>query len=164
MSGRCVRRARTRVRQGGVVLLLACGLTLPGCGRTPPSRELQAQPWEGRPTRVLEEDVGLVRHGEKVRRRFTITNDSGSTWTLARLHNDCACTAGRPLTAEVAPGDSLEVDVDYVARPANLDDRRRVGVEFAEAAAPFVWLEIRACIRAPISVFPPHLKIGRAHV
>src|SRR5262249_28059385 len=71
-----------------------------------------------------------------------------------RLHKDWACTAGRPLTEEVSPGDSMEVDVDYTARPSNLDDRRRVGIEFAEAAAPFVWLEIRACIRAPISVFP----------
>jgi hypothetical protein len=103
--------------------------------------------------------VGLVRHGEKVRRRFTITNDSSSKWTLARLHNDCACTAARPLTKEVWPGDSMAVDVDYTARPSNLDDRRRVGVEFAEAAAPFVWLEIRACIRAPISVFPPRPTI-----
>jgi hypothetical protein len=103
--------------------------------------------------------VGLVRHGQKVRRRFTITNDSGSKWTLVRLHNDCACTAGRPLTEEVSPGASMEVDVDYTARPANLDDRRRVGIEFAEAAAPFVWLEIRACIRAPISVFPPRPTI-----
>jgi hypothetical protein len=158
--GRPVQRPHTRARQQAAVLLLACGLALSGCGRTPPvAPERQAQPWEGKPTRILEEDVGLVRHGEKVRRRFRITNDSDSKWTLARLHNDCACTTGRPLTAEVAPGDSLEVDVDYVARPANLDDRRRVGVEFAEAAAPFVWLEIRACIRAPISVFPPHLTL-----
>src|SRR5262249_12525280 len=88
-------------------------------------------------------------------RRFTITNDSGSQWTLARLHNDCACTAGQPRAEEVAPGDRMEVDVDYTARPSNLDDRRRVGLEFAEAAAPLVWLEIRACIRARISVCPP---------
>jgi hypothetical protein len=103
--------------------------------------------------------VGLVQHGEKVRRRFTITNDSRTKWTLARLHNDCACTAARPRTEEVAPGGSMAVDVDYTARPSNLDDRRRVGVEFAEADAPFVWLEIRACIRAPISVFPPRPTI-----
>src|SRR5262245_36655419 len=128
MLGRPVQRARTRARQGGAVLLLAYSLALPGCGRTPPvAPELPAQPWEGKPTRVLEENVGLVRHGEKVRRRFTITNDSASKWTLARLHNDCACTAGRPLTAEVSSGDSMEVEVDYLARPANLDDRRRVG-------------------------------------
>jgi hypothetical protein len=94
-----------------------------------------------------------------VSRRFTITNDSSSKWTLARLHNDCTCTAGQPRAEEVSPGDSMEVDVDYTARPANLDERRRVGLEFAEAAAPFVWLEIRACIRAPVSVFPPRPTI-----
>src|SRR5262249_28607985 len=111
MFGRPVHRSRTRACQGGAVLLLACGLALPGCGRTRPvAAEVQARPGEGKPTRVLEEDVGLVRHGQKVRRRFTITNDSGSKWTLARLHNDCACTAGRPLTEEVSPGDSMEVD------------------------------------------------------
>jgi hypothetical protein len=160
MFGRPSCRLSARARQGGAVLLLACGLALPGCGGTRPAApEVQAQPWEGKPTRVLEEDVGLVRHGQKVRRRFTITNDSSSKWTLARLHNDCACTAGQPRAEEVSPGDSMEVDVDYTARPSNLDERRRVGLEFAEAAAPFVWLEIRAWIRAPISVFPPRPTI-----
>ncbi len=155
MFGRPCYRPSARARQGGAVLLLACGLTLSGCGRSrPDAPDVQARPWEGKPTRVLEADVGLVRPGQKVSRRFTITNDSRSTWTLARLHNDCACTAGQPRAEEVSPGDSMEVDVDYTARPSNLDERRRVGLEFAEAAAPFVWLEIRACIRAPISVFP----------
>jgi hypothetical protein len=107
--------------------------------------------------------VGLIRPGQQVRRRFSITNDSGSKWTLARLHNGCVCTAGRPLTEEVLPGDSMIVDVDYTARPSNVDDRRRVGVEFVEVAAPFVWLEIRACIRAPICVFPPRPTIVPAH-
>src|SRR5262245_46637087 len=133
MFGRPCHRSWARARQGGAVLLLACGLALPGCGRTGPvAPEVQAQPWEGRPTRLLEEDVGLLRPGQKVRRRFTITNDSGSKWTLARLHNDCACTAGQPRAEAVSPGDSMEVDVDYTARPSNLDDRRRVGLEFAE--------------------------------
>src|SRR5262249_6738769 len=153
MFGRPLPRSRTRARRGGAVLLLACGLALPGCGPTRPvAPEAQAQPGEGRPTRVLAADVGLVRHGQQVRPRFSIPNDSAGTWTLARLHNDGACTAARPLTEAVAPGASLEVDVDYTARPANQDDRRRVGVEFAGADAPLVWLEVRACIRAPVSV------------
>src|SRR5262249_26994802 len=145
MFGRPCCRLRARARQGGAVLLLACGLALPGCERTrPPAPEVQAQPGEEKPTRVLEEDLGLVRPGQKVRRRFRITNDSRARWTLARLHNDCACTAAWPLTKAVSPGDSMQVDVDYIARPSNLDERRRVGVEFAEAAAPVVWLEVRA--------------------
>jgi hypothetical protein len=155
MVGRPGFRGSALARQGIAFLLLACGLALAGCGRTQPSASaIPAPPWESRPGRVLEADLGLVRPGEKVRRRFSITNDSSSTWTLARLHNDCACTAGHPLTEIVLPGASLEVDVDYLARPSNLDDHRRVGVEFVEPAAPFVWLEIRACIRAPISIFP----------
>jgi hypothetical protein len=165
MSGWPFSRSRTPACPGGVVLLLACGLAPPGCERARPvAPEVEAPPWEGKPTRVLEEDVGLVRYGQKLRRHFTITNDSGSKWTLARLHNECACTAGRPRAEEVLPGRSLEVDVDYTARPANVDDRRRVGVEFAEATAPFVWLEIRACIRAPISVFPPRPTIVPARL
>jgi hypothetical protein len=120
----------------------------------PVAPEAPAEPWEGKPTRVLEQDVGRVRHGQKVRRRFSIANDSGGKWTLARLHNGCACTAGRPLTEEVLPGKALEVDVDYTAAPRNFDDRRRVGVEFLEGNAPFVWLEIRARVRAPVSIFP----------
>ena len=72
MFGRPVQRALTRACRGGPVLLLVCGLAFSGCGRTPPvAPELPAQPWEGKPARVLEEDVGLVRHGEKVRRRYT---------------------------------------------------------------------------------------------
>jgi hypothetical protein len=121
--------------------------------------EAPAQPWDGKPTRVLEHDLGRVRPGQKVRHRFTIANDSGSTWTLACLHNGCACTAAQLLTKAVLPGNCMEVDVDYTAAPLNSDDRRRVGVEFAEEDAPFVWLEMRACIRAPISVFPPRPTI-----
>jgi hypothetical protein len=53
----------------------------------------------------------------------------------------------------------MEVDVEYTAAPRNFDDRRRVGVEFVEENAPFVWLEIRARVRAPISIFPPRPTI-----
>ena len=131
MSGQAYHSPGASAREGSTVLLLACCLALPGCGRgRPVAPEVPAEPWEGKPTRVLEQDVGRVRHGQKVRRRFAITNDSGGKWTLARLHNGCACTAGRPLTDEVLPGKALEVDVDYIAAPRSFDDRRRVGVEF----------------------------------
>src|SRR5262249_51804615 len=114
---------------------------------------------------VLQKDVGVVRHGQKLRLHFRIANDSQSKWTLARLHNSCACIAGRPRTEEVWPGSSMEIDLDYTAAPRNIDDRHRVGVEFAEKDTPFVWLEARACTREPISISPSQPRIvpdGRA--
>jgi hypothetical protein len=160
MAGQPFCRSGTRAAPGKGVLVLACCLTLPGCPRTGHvAPEVPAPPWEGKPTLVLREDLGLVRHGQKVRQRFAITNDSQSKWTLARLHNGCACTACRPLTEEVWPGRSMAIDLDYTAAPRNVDDHRRVGVEFAEGDAPFVWLEVRACIRDPVSVFPTRLRI-----
>ena len=153
-------RSSWHARQRGAGLLLVCCLALPGCGPARPVVPIvPVQPWDGKPARVLELDVGRVRHGEKVRRCFAIANDSGSKWTLARLHNGCACTAGQPRTGEVLPGEIMEVDVEYTAAPRNFDDRRRVGVEFVEENAPFVWLEIRARVRAPISIFPPRPTI-----
>jgi hypothetical protein len=164
VSRQAYHRSSPRTRQGSAVLLLACGLGLGGCGPTPPvAPEVQAQPWEGRPARVLQQKLGLVRPGQTVHRRFTITNDSQSKWTLARLHNGCACTASRPLVEAVWPGSSMEVDVDYTAAPRNVDDHRRIGIEFSEEAAPFVWLEIHACIREPISIFPSELRIVPAN-
>ena len=132
-------RSSARVRQGGAVLLLACGLALPGCGRTQPvAPEVQTQPWEGKPTRVLEADVGLVRPGQKVSRRFTITNDSRNTWTLARLHNDCACTAGQPRTeAEVHVGAVRHERTYHRGASEKRDAQHKPGFQFWRTTAQF---------------------------
>jgi len=57
------------------------------------------------------------------------------------------------------PGQGMDVDVDYTPPRSSGDDRRRVGVEFAEPAAPFIWLELFAHIREPISIFPAEVQL-----
>jgi hypothetical protein len=63
------------------------------------------------------------------------------------------------------PGKDLEVELEYTPLPVSMDDTHRVGVQFLEESAPWVWLEIRAHIREPIMIVPPELTVrpsGRA--
>jgi hypothetical protein len=112
-----------------------------------------------RPARSLTHDFGVVRPRQTSQCRFTLHNDSAKPWTLARMHNSCSCLATRPAADTFAPGQDLLVDVDYTSPEANQDDRRRIGVEFAEETAPLVWLEVLSCVRQPITVFPAELVL-----
>lgn len=102
----------------------------------------------------LFHDFGIVRPGQKVTHRFAIRNDGREPWTFQRFHSNCSCTVGNASAAVVPPGGSEYVEVTYNAPTTLGDERRKVGVQFAEQGAPFLWLEIGARVRDEISVMP----------
>jgi hypothetical protein len=61
----------------------------------------------------------------------------------------------------ITPGQTEWVEVEYTTPPSNIDDRRKVGVEFAETGAPMFWLEVKARVRHPISLFPESLALSQ---
>ena len=68
---------------------------------------------------------------------------------------------GTTSARSIPPGKSEWVEVEYKSPPSNQDDRRKVGVQFAEPGAPMFWLEVKARIRQPISFFPEDLTLSQ---
>jgi uncharacterized protein DUF1573 len=110
---------------------------------------------------TLGHDFGLVQPGEKVSHRFAVRNDSPKTWTFQRFHVNCSCTVGQASAPAVLPGKTEYVEVLFTAPAAQIDERRKVGVQFAEDHAPFLWLEVSARVRDPICVMPPQFVFNR---
>ena len=99
-------------------------------------------------------DFGTVLPGRVSRHQFTLTNPTGSPWTFAKLIPNCSCTVASTSASTIAPGATETVEVQYIAPTTNGDDRRKVGVQFAEVNSPTFWLEVAARVRQPISFFP----------
>jgi len=109
----------------------------------------------------LLHDFGTVLPGQVCRNRFVLTNPTATTWTFAKLIPSCSCTVASTTAPAIAPGKSESVEVEYKSPPSNQDDRRKVGVQFAEAGAPTFWLEVQARIRQPICLFPEALTLSQ---
>ena len=157
-----------------VLSLIGCGLI--GCGR-PESSASQGDPVDTASSKValsspppLEDrqdgtffrhDFGTVLPGQVYRHRFVLTNTTASAWTFAKLIPSCSCTVGTTSAQSIAPGKSEWVEVEYKSPPSNQDDRRKVGVQFAEPGSPMFWLEVQARIRQPITFFPEGLTLSQ---
>ncbi len=113
------------------------------------------------PERVLRHDFGILKPRQKVSHRFRIENTSNHPWTFAKFRTVCACTVGAASAHAILPGKAEEVEVRYSAPGNTMDDRRRVGVEFAEEETPMIWLEVRAHVRDPLTVSPPEVLFQR---
>ncbi len=106
-------------------------------------------------------DFGMVLPGQVARHRFSVTNSTNSPWTFAKLIPSCSCTVASTSAPVIAPSKTETVEVEYKAPRSNGNDRRKVGVQFAEADAPMFWLEIQARIRQPISFFPEAITLSQ---
>lgn len=144
----------TELRMGLKAAILFLTLSS-GCSQ--PSSQV-ARPWEVKPNRTLRQDLGIVRAGQEVHRTFRVRNDSEKSWTVAKIHNHCNCTAGAPSRESIGPGEILEVGVTYKAPLKTLREVHSLGVEFREPNTPFVWLYLDADVREPIAVLPQELS------
>ena len=88
-------------------------------------------------------------------------NTTGTPWTFAKLIPSCSCTVASTSAPTIAPGATETVEVQYKAPSGNGDDRRKVGVQFAEANSPTFWLEVAARVRQPISFFPEAVALSQ---
>jgi hypothetical protein len=114
-------------------------------------------PASGPPASVgpyLKHDFGIVAPGERLTHRFRIENGSDIEWAFEQIIADCSCTVADLSQPVIAPGGDGYVDVAYTAPGGYADELRRLGVRFADAKAPLIWLEIQAKIRHPVSVLP----------
>ena len=113
-----------------------------------------------RETKVLH-DIGVIRPGQRRKLAFEIRNNSDFPWTFKEISSSCSCASAlRTSDRQIDPGESEFVDVLYHAVGGSRDDRRLVTVRFHEQAAPTVLLEVRAQIRAPMTVRESDLAFG----
>ncbi len=124
-------------------------------------KSLPAKASDEASVRIQKHDFGLARPSELLKHSFRIRNDRSQPWTFKLIHSSCACTVTRPDRPEVAPGAEVEVELVYRTEAKNTDARHRVGLEFTEASAPFIWLEVAARVREPLSVFPAEVNFPR---
>jgi hypothetical protein len=110
---------------------------------------------------VLSHNFGIVQPGQIYRHRFMLQNNTAKTWTFSNLIPSCSCTVASTTAPSIAPGSSESVEIEYTSPNSNQNDRRKVGVQFAEAGTPMFWLEIHARIRQPISIIPDGLTLNR---
>ncbi len=106
-------------------------------------------------------DFGKVLPGQVSKHRFSLTNTTDSPWTFAKLIPSCSCTVASTSAQTIAPSKTETVEVEYKAPKNNGDDRRKVGVQFAETGSPMFWLEVKARVRQPMSFFPEYIALSQ---
>lgn len=156
---------------GIVCFLVGLGLwACLGCDSKPKTIDITGvkRNWEHKPSVEIDHDFGLMRPNQKLSHLFMIKNDSNTPWKLAGIQQSCKCTASRPRSDSVAPGESMGIDVEYTAPTLTRDDVHQVGVEFTDDSVPYFWLKVRATVQEPICVSPSslHLEssvVGPAH-
>src|SRR5438477_191297 len=51
-------------------------------------------------------DFGIVSPGTELRHRYTITNDSTTTWTIRNVVPSCSCTPGEFSSRKIKPAET----------------------------------------------------------
>jgi len=61
----------------------------------------------------MEFDFGTIKLGEIVSHNFTLANSGGDLLKITDVHASCGCTAAKPDKNELAPGESINIKVDF---------------------------------------------------
>ena len=61
----------------------------------------------------MEFDFGTIKIGEIVSHNFTLANSGGDLLKITDVHASCGCTAAKPDKNELAPGESINIKVDF---------------------------------------------------
>ncbi len=157
------------VARSGWQYVVFSALTLPhmGCGDSGRREEVRGGAIATKtrdPARSdsLRHDFGLLLAGRRATHRFEIRNESHATWTFKQFHPTCSCTVVAASSPAIKPGSSVFVEVDYKSPAADSNELRRIGVEFTEQEAPFLWLEVMAKVREPVSILPSSISLRKA--
>lgn len=144
--------------------------TLLGCGSSKPVEQMVSTSDDVPPQRrrvVLEHDFGLLYPQQTVSHRFPIKNDTAIAWTFRNAITSCGCTVADLSSGTIAPGSSEYATVRFSRKTAPHDEKRKVGLVFAESEAPVIELLISAKVRAALTVLPEKLvfrQLGRGQV
>jgi hypothetical protein len=138
---------------------------LPLLGPSAPSVEIKAteDPVRSSSSRLRSDvwDFGLIAPGTELHHRYTIRNESTSTWTIKQVTPSCSCTVGEFTARAVKPDQETSLDVTYRAGKRDGPIYEAIMVEFAEPAAPFFNLVLRGEIRSLLSPSPSRVDFGR---
>jgi hypothetical protein len=61
----------------------------------------------------MEYDFGTIELGQIVTHNFTLLNNGGDLLKITDVHASCGCTAAKPDKNELAPGESINIKVDF---------------------------------------------------
>jgi uncharacterized cupredoxin-like copper-binding protein len=61
----------------------------------------------------MEYDFGTLEQGKIATHNFTLLNNGGDILRITDVHASCGCTAAKPDKNELAPGESINIKVDF---------------------------------------------------
>jgi len=107
--------------------------------------------------RVIEQDLGMVRPGQKLTAHFAIENTFDYQLRIAKVDVPCSCTVVRKTSESIEPGAVLTLPVELTASGGFADIRKSVSIRFREPSAPVVHWVLVARVR-------PHLVAAHESV
>jgi len=104
-------------------------------------------------------DLGEVRQGAKARHKFVIRNTGKGPARLERTWTSCGCTATSLSKTVLQPGESLPVEVSFVAGARGGEFRKWVHVYSDDPLSP-LRLYVKGRIRPLYALEPPVVDFG----
>lgn len=162
----------------GILLLNAGIMVVPGCQRSgdipepvdaPPMAAIAKNSTaKGQPAqpvhRTQKHDFGQVGVGSKCKHTFKITNRSNTPWTLKAIHTGCGCIVTEMSNKTIAPGATENLTLVFSAGERDGKYQQDVRVQFVEADAPLVRLQVSASVHRPLSCLPKMLVVNPVRV
>ena len=134
-----------------------------------PSREPSPEP---PPTRPIPEnaprikfaqtefDFGSTFQDEKVTHEYVFENVGKSPLKIENVNTNCGCTAGKPPTGEIAPGEKSAISVTFAS--GRMRDRvtKHIYVTTNDPANPRTTLTITGTVKVEVDVVPTGIYFG----
>jgi hypothetical protein len=156
--------------------MLCATLAMAGCGKGLEGQETvdgaalatATSPAEAHPrgARTLQQKhhFGQVGLDSKCKHSFGITNRSQTLWTLKKIHTGCGCIVTEMSSKTIAPAATENVVVVFSTGERDGKYEQDVLVQFEEADAPLVRLQVSASVHRPVSSLPKILVVNPVRV
>lgn len=105
-------------------------------------------------------DLGPLAQGELARIEATIHNDGTEPLRIHKIDSNCGCTVAQVPDSTLAPGESTVLRATLATRSFSGKVIKQVYVYTNDPASPQATLELRAFVRAPISLKPATVRFG----
>ena len=155
------------IASGLAGVILGVGISWADFGRTPPfdpARRIPLAGVDGVPKLVVDKlvhDFGVIDRFNNVRHAFRITNIGTGTLTLKAGTTTCtACTIAKLTDSEVAPGETVEVIVEYSPRKAKSEFQQYATVLSNDPEQTRVELKILGSVRRRYRTLPEQIILS----
>lgn len=146
-----IRRVRDCIRHVVYMAATLIFVQISGCNRGHAGRASEEIAVDGRGSIQLSHDFGVVFAGETVSHQTPITNPTKHDWTVKRIGSSCACSTSK-MSPIVRAGQTELLTLEYRSGGKSADDIQAVYVNFVEAEAPSISLQVKASVRRELSV------------